>query len=60
MIKAFVFASGIALIACQKGLATRGGAEEVGRSTTSSVVTIIVMIIIIEATVSQLFTVWGY
>ena len=39
VIKCVVFALAIGLIACQQGLATTGGAEGVGRRTTSSVVT---------------------
>ena len=35
LLKALVFGGLIALIACERGLATRGGAEGVGRSTTS-------------------------
>ncbi|MGH7292201.1 MAG: ABC transporter permease, partial [Myxococcota bacterium] len=38
LIKSVVFGAAIALVACQWGLSTRGGAEGVGRSTTSAVV----------------------
>ena len=40
-IKAIVFAIAITLIACQRGLSTRGGAAGVGSSTTSAVVLIL-------------------
>jgi phospholipid/cholesterol/gamma-HCH transport system permease protein len=43
--KAVVFALIIGLVGCQRGLQTEGGADEVGRSTTSSVVRSIVLVI---------------
>jgi phospholipid/cholesterol/gamma-HCH transport system permease protein len=49
LIKSVVFALAIALIACQQGLATTGGAEGVGRRTTSSVVTILFSLILLDA-----------
>lgn len=45
VIKAIVFGGIIGLVACQRGLGTRGGADEVGRSTTTTVVRSIVLII---------------
>lgn len=45
LVKAVVFAAIIGLVGCRQGLATRGGAEEVGRSTTSAVVRSIVLVI---------------
>lgn len=45
VLKAVAFAAIIALVGCQQGLATQGGAEAVGRSTTTSVVRSIVLII---------------
>ncbi len=53
VLKSGVFAGAIALIACQQGLATTGGAEGVGRRTTSAVVTILFSLILLDA----LFTV---
>ena len=44
-IKTFLFAFIVAVIGCHRGFRTRGGAEEVGKSTTSSVVTGIFLII---------------
>jgi phospholipid/cholesterol/gamma-HCH transport system permease protein len=46
LIKAAVFGMLIALIGCQQGLNTQGGAEGVGRSTTRSVVIASVAILI--------------
>jgi phospholipid/cholesterol/gamma-HCH transport system permease protein len=46
LIKAAIFAAEIALIACQTGLATSGGAAGVGKSTTSSVVNSMLLIFI--------------
>ena len=45
VLKAFVFGGIIGLVACQQGLGTRGGAQAVGRSTTTTVVRSIVLII---------------
>lgn len=47
--KSVVFAAAIALIACQQGLATTGGAEGVGRRTTGAVVAILFVLILIDA-----------
>lgn len=44
LLKTFVFGLIIALVSCQQGLATRGGATEVGRATTNAVVISIVLI----------------
>lgn len=44
LIKAFVFGLIIALVGCREGLRTEGGAEGVGRATTSSVVISIILI----------------
>jgi phospholipid/cholesterol/gamma-HCH transport system permease protein len=55
-LKSVVFALAIALISCQQGFATTGGAEGVGRRTTSSVVSILFSLILIDAA----FTVFFY
>lgn len=47
--KTAFFGLNIALIACQRGLATRGGAEGVGRATTSAVVTSLFAIVLLDA-----------
>ncbi|UCF66310.1 MAG: ABC transporter permease [Acidobacteriota bacterium] len=59
LVKAFVFALIIGLICCQRGLATRGGAEEVGRSTTISVVRSIALIVGADLFVTALFYLRG-
>jgi phospholipid/cholesterol/gamma-HCH transport system permease protein len=56
VLKSVVFALAIALISCQQGFATTGGAEGVGRRTTSSVVSILFALILIDAG----FTVFFY
>jgi len=59
LVKAVAFAGIIGLIGCHQGLATRGGAEEVGRSTTASVVRSIVLIIGADLFVTAMFYVRG-
>jgi len=49
LLKSVLFALAIALISCQQGLATQGGAEGVGRRTTSAVVTTLFTLILIDA-----------
>jgi phospholipid/cholesterol/gamma-HCH transport system permease protein len=58
-LKSVVFAGAIALIACQQGLATSGGAEGVGRRTTSAVVSILFMLILLDAVFTVLFGALG-
>lgn len=52
--KALIFGGIIGLVSCQKGLDTRGGADEVGRSTTVAVVQSIVLIIVADGFVTSL------
>src|SRR5207253_10395116 len=59
VLKSAVFGLNIAMIACQRGLATRGGAEGVGRSTTSAVVTSLFAIVIVDALFTVLFNAFG-
>jgi phospholipid/cholesterol/gamma-HCH transport system permease protein len=47
--KSMLFGLAIALISCQQGLATSGGAEGVGRRTTSAVVTTLFALILLDA-----------
>jgi phospholipid/cholesterol/gamma-HCH transport system permease protein len=54
-IKSVVFAMVISLISCQQGLATSGGAEGVGKRTTSSVVSILFALILVDAGFTILF-----
>ncbi len=60
LLKSAVFGLAIALIACQRGLATRGGAEGVGRSTTSAVVTSLFAIVVADAIFTVIFHVAGH
>lgn len=55
IVKAFAFAAIIGLVGCHQGLATRGGAEGVGRATTASVVRSIVLVIAADLFVTALF-----
>jgi phospholipid/cholesterol/gamma-HCH transport system permease protein len=59
IIKAAIFGFAISMIACQQGLATHGGAEEVGRRTTSAVVASLFSVIVIDAAASILFRLAG-
>jgi phospholipid/cholesterol/gamma-HCH transport system permease protein len=54
LIKAAVFGLLIAVIGCQKGFYTTGGAEGVGRSTTSAVVTASIAILISDFFLTKL------
>ncbi|MDP6763847.1 MAG: ABC transporter permease, partial [Planctomycetota bacterium] len=55
LIKAVVFGALIALISCERGLATRGGAEGVGRSTTAAVVASLFSLIAADAVFTLLY-----
>ncbi len=57
--KAAVFGAIIGLVGCQRGISTAGGAEGVGRATTSSVVRAIVLIIGADLFVTALFYIGG-
>jgi phospholipid/cholesterol/gamma-HCH transport system permease protein len=59
VLKSVVFALAIGLISCQQGFATSGGAEGVGRRTTSSVVTILFALILIDALFTLFFFFFG-
>jgi phospholipid/cholesterol/gamma-HCH transport system permease protein len=58
VLKSVVYALAIALISCQQGFATTGGAAGVGRRTTSSVVSILCCLILIDAGFTALFYVF--
>jgi phospholipid/cholesterol/gamma-HCH transport system permease protein len=55
LIKSVVFSGTLAVIACQRGLATAGGAEGVGRQTTSAVVISLFSLILLDAMFTVLF-----
>ncbi len=55
VVKALAFGAVIGLVSCHQGLETRGGANEVGRSTTTAVVRSILLIIIADLFVTAWF-----
>jgi phospholipid/cholesterol/gamma-HCH transport system permease protein len=59
LVKSVAFGMVIALIACQRGLAASGGAEGVGRATTSAVVTSLFAIVLMDALFTILFNAFG-
>ncbi|MDR2812101.1 MAG: ABC transporter permease [Endomicrobium sp.] len=58
-IKSFFFALIIVIVACHKGFNTKGGAEGVGKATTSSVMTSIVFILIADYFLTALLVTLG-
>ncbi len=58
LLKSVFFAIAIAIIACQQGFAASGGAEGVGKRTTSSVVASLFALILIDAVFTVLFHVF--
>jgi phospholipid/cholesterol/gamma-HCH transport system permease protein len=58
-LKGVVFGAIVGLTACERGLATRGGAEGVGRSTTSAVVAMMFYLVLADAGFSILFSLFG-
>ncbi len=56
LLKSVAFAVAIGLIACQRGLATRGGAAGVGRSTTSAVVVVLFALVGLDAVFTWIFS----
>lgn len=59
VLKGMAFCGTIALIACQQGLATSGGAEGVGKRTTSAVVSILFALIVLDAVFTVLLGAFG-
>jgi phospholipid/cholesterol/gamma-HCH transport system permease protein len=59
VLKSALFGLAIALISCQQGLATTGGAEGVGRRTTSAVVVTLFTLILIDALLASFLRVVG-
>jgi phospholipid/cholesterol/gamma-HCH transport system permease protein len=57
--KTIAFGINIALIACQRGLSAGGGAEGVGRVTTSAVVTSLFAIVVVDAMCTVVFHAFG-
>jgi phospholipid/cholesterol/gamma-HCH transport system permease protein len=59
LVKSVIFALAISLIACQQGLSTSGGAEGVGRRTTSAVVVTLFTLILLDSTITVFLRVVG-
>jgi phospholipid/cholesterol/gamma-HCH transport system permease protein len=59
LIKSVAFAFTIALVACQQGFAASGGAEGVGKRTTSTVVTCLFALVVIDALFTMVFRLMG-
>jgi phospholipid/cholesterol/gamma-HCH transport system permease protein len=59
VVKSLVFSVAIALIACQQGFAASGGAEGVGKRTTSTVVTSLFALVLIDALFTVIFRVFN-
>jgi phospholipid/cholesterol/gamma-HCH transport system permease protein len=59
LIKSVMFGGVITAVGCYEGFETGGGAEEVGRSTTSAVVMSIFMVIIVDLVFTTLFYLLG-
>ncbi len=59
LVKSVAFAITIAFIGCQQGFATRGAAEGVGRSTTTTVVSCLFAIVIIDTVFTVIFQAFG-
>jgi len=56
LLKSVAFAFAIGLISCQRGLATRGAAAGVGRSTTSGVVVVLFSLVLLDAIFTWIFS----
>lgn len=59
LIKAPVFAVAIAMVGCYQGFQVRGGADSVGRHTTTSVVQAIVLVLVLDAAFSVAYSWMG-
>jgi phospholipid/cholesterol/gamma-HCH transport system permease protein len=55
-LKSVFFAAALGLIACQRGLSTRGGAAGVGRATTSAVVVVLFALVLLDAVFTYVFS----
>ena len=59
LIKAAVFGAIIGTLACQQGMAVRGGAEGVGNATTRTVVSSIVALVVVDLWFTFVFYMLG-
>jgi len=55
LVKSVMFGAVITAVGCHEGFSTGGGAEQVGRSTTSAVVMSIFLVIVVDALFTMLF-----
>ena len=60
LIKSVVFGAAIGLIGCQRGLATRGAASEVGRATTATVVYCLFTLVIVDTLLTAAYQQIGW
>jgi len=60
LLKCLAFALAIGLVACQRGLSTRGGAAGVGNATTSAVVSVLFTLVVIDAIFTNIFSLLGW
>ncbi|MBI1380532.1 MAG: MlaE family lipid ABC transporter permease subunit [Planctomycetaceae bacterium] len=60
LVKSAFFGLIVGLVACDRGLSTQGGAEGVGRSTTSAVVTTILLLVVADALFAWGFSMLGW
>jgi phospholipid/cholesterol/gamma-HCH transport system permease protein len=58
LIKSIAFALAVAVIGCEQGLATRGAAAGVGRSTTTTVVLCLFAIVVLDTVFTMLFRIF--
>ena len=58
VMKSFVFAIVISWVGCLRGFQVRGGADSVGKATTSAVVTSIFLIIVIDSLFAMIHIYW--
>jgi phospholipid/cholesterol/gamma-HCH transport system permease protein len=56
LLKSGAFAALIGLVACQRGLSSRGGAQGVGAATTSAVVVVLFGLVVLDAAFTLVFT----
>jgi phospholipid/cholesterol/gamma-HCH transport system permease protein len=59
LVKSVAFGTAIGFIGCQQGLAARGAAEGVGRSTTTTIVSCLFAIVIIDTLFTVAFHTFG-
>jgi phospholipid/cholesterol/gamma-HCH transport system permease protein len=60
LLKSVAFAVAIGLVACQRGLSTRGGAAGVGNATTSAVVAVLFTLVVLDAVFTNAFSMLGW